>query len=98
MAESTVTVRIADVEPIAGFIREVAAAESHFRRLTQAEVAALPPAAVRGFTELQAALERLSHPLRTVTVKADTADTDAKLSAMLATTQRQSAVTGRNRA
>ena len=56
---ATVTVKMADVEPIAGFITRVCKAESLLRSMTKDEVAALPGKAAHAMVELQSAIRDL---------------------------------------
>lgn len=56
---SEVTVRVADVEPIAGFIARVCRAEALSRQMTTAEAVALPGTAASAIAELQSAVRDL---------------------------------------
>ena len=56
---ATVTLRVADVEPIASFISRVHKADAMIRGMTAQEAADLPGTVVAGITELQSAVRDL---------------------------------------
>jgi hypothetical protein len=71
-----VTVKLADLEPINGFIVKVCRAEAWFRGLTPDELLALPENALAGVTLLQAALRDIAGHLPTkAEITADTTET-----------------------
>lgn len=57
---TTVTLKIADVEPVASFIARVCKAESFLRSMTKEEAVALPDKAVMAMGELQMAVSDLA--------------------------------------
>lgn len=61
MAVAEVTVRVADVEPVAGFIARVCRADALSRKMTAAEAAALPGTVAEAISELQSAVRDLGH-------------------------------------
>lgn len=63
MADATVSISVADVQPVARFIADVARAEACFRGMTADECAGMPDKAARGLMALQQALDRLGLPM-----------------------------------
>lgn len=61
-AVARVEVSIADVEPVAGFIARVLAADAKIRKMTAAEAAALPGTVAEGIMDLQLAVRDLGLP------------------------------------
>jgi hypothetical protein len=59
MAAPLATVHIADLEPVAGFIRAVSEADAVLRSMTKEQAYALPEQAARGMFLLQQAMRLL---------------------------------------